>query len=83
MLKNYLLVAIRNLIRNKAFSFINIFGLGMGIACTGLILLWVENEMQYDHINAKKDRLYSVVDSWLFSGHLNSYERSAGPWQLL
>ena len=44
MLKNYLLVAFRNLRKNKTFSFINITGLALGMACSLLILLWVNDE---------------------------------------
>ena len=49
---------IRSLRKNKAFSALNILGLSIGIACTGLIFLWVEDELHYDSFNIKKDRLY-------------------------
>jgi len=45
MIKNYLLVAWRNLVRNKAFSSVNILGLALGLACSILILLWVHQEL--------------------------------------
>ena len=48
MIKNYLLVAIRNLKRNKTFSFINILGLGLGMACSLMIMLWVQSEYSVD-----------------------------------
>ncbi|MDB5086434.1 MAG: Duplicated orphan permease [Mucilaginibacter sp.] len=79
MIKNYLKVAFRNLVRNKAFSLINIFGLAIGIVCTGLIFLWVENEVQYDNVNVKKDRLYMVLNTWIFDGHYKTYESTPGP----
>lgn len=44
MIKTYLKVAWRNIIRNKAFSFINIMGLALGLACSLLIMLWVQDE---------------------------------------
>ena len=44
MFKNYLKVAIRNLQRNRIFSSINVIGLALGMACTMLILLWVQDE---------------------------------------
>ncbi len=50
----------RSLWKNKTFSFLNIFGLAIGIACAGLIFLWVEDETSFDNINAKKDRLYQL-----------------------
>ena len=48
MLVNYLKIAFRNLFRHKAFSFINILGLAIGMACSIFILLWVRNELSYD-----------------------------------
>lgn len=60
MFKNYFKTSIRNLWRNRTYSFLNIFGLAIGIACAGLIFLWVEDEVNYDSFNEKKDRLYYV-----------------------
>jgi putative ABC transport system permease protein len=60
MLKNYFKVAVRNLLRNKGFSIINISGLAIGMASAILILLWIQNEINYDRFHAKKDRLYEV-----------------------
>ena len=60
MFKNYFKTAFRFLLKNKTFSFINILGLAIGIACAGLIFLWVEDEVRYDDFNVKKDRLYFV-----------------------
>src|ERR1700684_1809431 len=60
MLKNYLRTTIRNLWRNKTYSFLNIFGLAIGIACAGLIFLWVEDELNWDVNNAKRSQLYQL-----------------------
>ena len=60
MIKNYLVINFRNLWKNKGYSFLNIFGLAIGIACAALIFLWVEDEVNYDSVNVKKDRLYAV-----------------------
>jgi hypothetical protein len=48
MLKNYLLIAIRNLKKDKVFSLINILGLALGMACSLLILLWIQDERNKD-----------------------------------
>lgn len=66
MLKNYLTVAVRNLLRSAGFSFINILGLSVGMASALLILLWVANEWTYDHNYANDGRLYTVwnKDKW-------------------
>lgn len=45
MLKNYIKVAVRNLFKDRAYSFINIGGLAVGLSCTVLILLWVRDEL--------------------------------------
>ena len=60
MLKNYFKITFRNLIRKKVFSFINILGLAIGMACTILILLWVQNELSYDDFNKNKDNIYRI-----------------------
>src|ERR1700722_11125291 len=62
MLRNYLLAAFRNLRKNRGVSILNIAGLGGGIACAGLILLWVEDEMGYDHSVPDHDHISRVMD---------------------
>ena len=61
MFKNYLKIAWRNLRRNKGFSFINILGLTIGITCTILILLWVQDELNYNKFQANYDNIYKVM----------------------
>jgi putative ABC transport system permease protein len=61
MFKNYLKIALRNLIRHKGYSFINITGLAIGMACTMLILLWVQNELGFDSHHEKASQIYRVV----------------------
>ena len=60
MLSNYFKIALRNLTKNSVYSFINIAGLSVGIASAILILLWVADEISYNHFNDKYDRLYQV-----------------------
>jgi putative ABC transport system permease protein len=67
MFRNYLLIAIRNLIRQKGFSAINIIGLGVGMACFILILLWVRHEVSYDRFNEKADRLFRLIQTQHYS----------------
>jgi putative ABC transport system permease protein len=61
MISNYIKVAIRNLLRQKAFSFINIFGLALGISCTALIGMWVNDELSYDRFHDDYDHIYRVT----------------------
>ena len=58
MLKNHFKIAFRNLLRSKAFSFINIIGLAVGIACCIAIMLFVQDELSYDRFNEFADRIY-------------------------
>ena len=60
MIRNYLKIAWRNLIRNKAFSLINIFGLAFGLAICLLITLFVTDELSFDKYNNKADRIFRV-----------------------
>jgi putative ABC transport system permease protein len=61
MIKNYFKIAWRNLFRNKGFSITNILGLTIGITCTILILLWVQDELGYDRFQKNYDNIYQVI----------------------
>ncbi|WP_373522172.1 ABC transporter permease [Aquiflexum sp.] len=61
MLKNYLKIAWRNLLKKKAYSFINIFGLGLGMACCFMIFMFVQDELSYDTYHEKGDRIYRLT----------------------
>ncbi len=65
MFKNYLTIAIRNLWKNKGLSFINIFGLASGMACSLLIFLFVTDELNYDRFNKDADQIYRVVKDFV------------------
>jgi putative ABC transport system permease protein len=60
MLKNYILVALRNLWRQRGYTLINIFGLTIGLASTIFILLYVINELTYDRFHEKSDRIHRI-----------------------
>src|ERR1700709_2507310 len=72
MFRNYLLVAFRNLTKNKAFSFINIVGLAIGMAACLLILQYVSFELSFDNFNVKKDRIYRVIQDRYNNGKLST-----------
>lgn len=72
MLKNYLLVAFRNLTKNKGFSFINIAGLAIGMAACLLILQYVTFELSYDNFHTKKDRIYRINQDRYENGKLST-----------
>jgi putative ABC transport system permease protein len=73
MFKNYVKIALRNFLKHKGFSFINIFGLAIGVACCILIVLYVLDEVSYDRYHEKADQIYRVgirgfVNNNLFHG---------------
>jgi putative ABC transport system permease protein len=65
MLKNYIVVAIRLLLKNKLFSFINILGLSTGIACCVLITLYVQDEFNYEKGVTDNERIFRVNTVWI------------------
>lgn len=79
MFFNYMKIAFRNLKKNKGYSFINIFGLAVGIACCITILLYIQNEFSYDKYNKNYDRIYRIcLDAKISNNELNSAQ-SCGP----
>jgi putative ABC transport system permease protein len=68
MFKNYLDVALRSILGNKLFSFINLFGLAVGLASAILIGLYVADELSYDRFQPNADRLYRVSRDFYASG---------------
>src|SRR4051812_11616840 len=78
MLTNYFKTSIRNIWKNKTNSFLNIFGLAIGIACAGLIFLWVEDEVSFDKFNTKKDRLFFVRINQKYDTYTATFGSSPG-----
>ncbi|MBS1520306.1 MAG: ABC transporter permease [Bacteroidetes bacterium] len=72
MIKNYLKVAWRNLIKNKATSFINIGGLAVGMAVAILIGLWIWDELSFDKYHKNYDRIAIVMQNETFNGTVNT-----------
>jgi len=79
MFRNFFKVAVRNLLRNKGFSVINITGLAIGMAATMLILLWVQNEVSYDLFHKNKDRIYNVWNRVAFNGKIQCWNSVSAP----
>lgn len=73
MIKNYFKIAWRNLRKNKAFSFINIFGLAIGLTCFMLIAAFVLNELSYDKYPAEAKNIYRVILSVTGNGDVAAY----------
>nr|WKN36558.1 ABC transporter permease [Tunicatimonas sp. TK19036] len=80
MFRNYLIVALRNLVKNKVYSIINICGLAIGIATTLLILLWVADELSYDRYHTNADQLYRSIVNWDIAEQQVSYSTTPAPF---
>ncbi len=80
MFRHYISIAFRNLVRGKAFSAINVLGLALGMACSLLIYLWVQDERRVDNFHANGDRLYLVYTRGYQGDQLSqTTENSDGP----
>ena len=79
MIKNYLKVALRNIKKSKIYSFVNISGLAIGMACCFLIFLYVQHEFSYDRFHEKPNQIYRVTAEWLVEGQAQIYQTTAAP----
>jgi len=80
MFKNYFKITFRNIIRQKTYSFINIAGLAVGMACFILISMWVQDELSFDRFHENIDQLYRVVDYEEYSnGEEVYFSQNAAP----
>ncbi len=68
MFRNYLTVAVRNLLRHKSYSTINIAGLAVGMTCCILILLFVQDELSYDEYHENAKRIYRIIEDGQIEG---------------
>jgi hypothetical protein len=78
MFKNYFKTSLRNLWKNRTYSFLNIFGLAIGIACAALIFLWVEDELTYNHYFGKRDYLYYIKNHQSYEGITHTFDATPG-----
>ena len=73
MLRNFVKIAIRNLFKNKLYTFINVGGLAISIGVCTLILLYVQSETAYDRYHPENDRLYRLALERLYPDHVSEY----------
>jgi putative ABC transport system permease protein len=79
MVREYLRIAVRQLRKEKVYSFITIFGLGLGLACVLCILLFVNDELSYDQYHSKKDRIFRVIQGGDSEEQSSSLPFPSGP----
>src|SRR5471030_313574 len=79
MIKNYIKTTLRSLLRNRSYSFLNIAGLAIGIACASLIFLWVQDEQTFNHNFAKRDNLYIIYENQTYEAKVSTFHGTPGP----
>ncbi len=82
MFQDFFRIAVRNISRHKGFTFINVSGLAVGLVAALLILLWVQDELNYDKFNKKGKSIYRVEEDQFYSGeryHVTVTPHPAGP----
>jgi putative ABC transport system permease protein len=78
MFRNFIVSAIRNISRKKLFSFINIFGLAVGLMAVFFIFLWISDELSFDRFHENAGRLYRVEENQYYAN--GSYHVNVTPW---
>ncbi|KEO75203.1 ABC transporter permease [Anditalea andensis] len=80
MWRNYFKIAWRNIVRSKGYAFINIGGLGIGIAASILIMVWVQFELSVDRFFEHSDRIYAVWRNSEYQGTTSSWDYTPAPY---
>lgn len=68
MFKNYIKIGVRNILKHKGYSLLNVVGLSIGMACCLLILLYVQDELSFDRYHEKADRIFRVIEEVRLEG---------------
>ncbi len=79
MIRNYAKIALRNLLKHKGYTFINVFGLALGLVTCLFILQFIQDERSYDQFHEKSDRIYQVGMRGLIGGQFMEIANSATP----
>ncbi|HEY4937102.1 MAG TPA: ABC transporter permease [Puia sp.] len=78
MIKNYLKIALRHLVRDRQFTFLNLFGLSIGLACALFIWLWISDEWKMDKYNEKDSSLFQVMQNMKQENGIETMEYTSG-----
>ncbi|MGD9346968.1 MAG: ABC transporter permease [Candidatus Aminicenantes bacterium] len=80
MFTNYIKITLRNLFRNKLYTFINVFGLAIGLAACLMIYLWVKDELSFDRFHTNAERIYRVERKFDFRDLHGQAPNTSGPF---
>ena len=79
MIHNYFKIAFRNIQKHKGYSFINILGLAIGLACCILLLLWVQDELDFDRFHTHSNNLYRVFTEGHYTSRVTRFSWTPAP----
>ncbi|MCP4725600.1 MAG: FtsX-like permease family protein [bacterium] len=79
MFKSYYKIAFRTFQRQKFYSFINITGLALGLACVIILILWIKNEFSYDRYHDNSERIYRVTSKYEVDGKIRKFVSTPSP----
>src|SRR5260221_11664369 len=79
MIRNYMVTARRNFVRQKWYTIINITGLACGLACCLFIFLWIIDEVSYDQFHREKEKIFQVIDNQTYNGEVSTTQVTPGP----
>lgn len=79
MIKNYLVLFVRNMLRNKTFSLINVLGLTLGIACFSIIIVFAEFEFSFDKFHRQSGNVYRIVKDFANNEGLRTPDATTPP----
>src|SRR3954468_464279 len=79
MLSNYIKIAVRQLMKNKTFSLINIFGLSVGVACCVLLTMFIQDEFAYETHFTDHRRVYRIYTSFIKEGSDDAFPATSPP----
>ncbi len=80
MIRNYITTAIRNLLKHKGYSLVNVIGLALGLTGCILMLLYIRYETSYDDFHLKQDRMYRIEVNMLFDGRESKFTTTPSAW---
>ena len=78
MWQNYVKMGVRNLVKHRAFAFLNVFGLTLGLAACFLIVMWIQDEVSFNKYHEHGDQIYRVKRNMFHNGGVET--TSATPW---
>lgn len=79
MFKNYLKIALRNIVRQKVYAGINLLGLAIGLACTIVITLWIQRELSMNQFHEHKADLYRILEHQTYGDDIFTFSATPGP----